>query len=255
MKKIAVISSKGGVGKTTLSIALAEYFAKNGYETTLVDGDVNAPNIGKWFEIEEWDYKKDITIFPLPNRFLKCKEIKILCDGEEYPLELEKRGEVRVKKRFKPEGSDYAFNIISGEIFKGHTGSGKVVEATLNHRIEGIEEDVRIFDTAPGTGYPVLAAIERADYVIIITEATKLGLTDFLKLRDIVEEKEKKYGVVVNRADLGKDIVEEIKRIAGENYLGEISTSEEIKNSMDKRLPPLTEEVTRIAEKVKSIVF
>ena len=36
----AIMSGKGGVGKSTVSAALAEYFALQGKRVTLVDGDI-----------------------------------------------------------------------------------------------------------------------------------------------------------------------------------------------------------------------
>jgi chromosome partitioning protein len=43
MPVIAVISPKGGVGKTTSSFILGSQFAKAGYDTTMIDADPNQP--------------------------------------------------------------------------------------------------------------------------------------------------------------------------------------------------------------------
>ena len=39
-KIFAIMSGKGGVGKSTISAALAEIYARQGRRVTLVDGDI-----------------------------------------------------------------------------------------------------------------------------------------------------------------------------------------------------------------------
>jgi len=91
-KTVSILSSKGGVGKTTICVSLIDFLAQKGFRITAVDADVNAPNLAKWFDnISDWDKEGDIKIFPLPNVYKKCRDIKILCDGTELPVELEKK--------------------------------------------------------------------------------------------------------------------------------------------------------------------
>ena len=50
MKTIAIANSKGGCGKTTLSINLAECIARHGYSVVLVDFDVGQVSSSGWDE-------------------------------------------------------------------------------------------------------------------------------------------------------------------------------------------------------------
>lgn len=50
--KIAILSGKGGVGKTTVAVNLAYGLAMKGYETGLLDADIHGPNVPKMLGIE-----------------------------------------------------------------------------------------------------------------------------------------------------------------------------------------------------------
>jgi len=50
--KIAILSGKGGVGKTTVAVNLAVSLAMKGYETGLLDADIHGPNVPKMLGIE-----------------------------------------------------------------------------------------------------------------------------------------------------------------------------------------------------------
>ncbi len=254
MKTVAVVSSKGGVGKTTISISLAHFFSTKSKRVTIVDGDVNAPNVAKWFEIKEWDYIKEVKIFPLPKRYENCEELKIICNGREFPVERDKRGEVRVIRDYAFPDQKYTVHIISGEITKGKTGSGKVVEEVIKHEVKGVESDIKIIDTAPGTGYPVLTAVGEADYVIIVTEATKLGLYDLMKLYDIVKSRKKACGVIVNRGDADKIVVDRIREVAQDDFLGVIPTTPTVTAALEQKIPPIIQEVNVIGEEILALL-
>src|SRR3989344_5552976 len=51
--KIAVLSGKGGVGKTTIAVNMAALLAKKGYKVGLMDADIDCPNVGRMLGIEE----------------------------------------------------------------------------------------------------------------------------------------------------------------------------------------------------------
>ena len=53
MKKIMVCSGKGGVGKTTISVALAKSLSMAGKKVALVDCDIDTPNIPDFMNIKQ----------------------------------------------------------------------------------------------------------------------------------------------------------------------------------------------------------
>ena len=53
--KIAVMSGKGGVGKSTVAANIAEAFQKEGFTTGILDADIHGPNIPKMLGVEDQD--------------------------------------------------------------------------------------------------------------------------------------------------------------------------------------------------------
>lgn len=236
MKTISVISSKGGVGKTMISISLIDYAARAGKKVVAVDADVNAPNLAIWFDnISKWDEEKEIKVFPLPNKYRKCKDLKLFCDGKEVPITDEIRGKALLAKGYKPSFADYTIDFVMGNIYENKTGSGKVVEGTIELSDKN-NYDLRIIDTAPGTGYPVLTAINNSDYIIIVTESTKLGFNDMKKLIEIT--KRKKYGVFVNKVT-DETSLNQIKNYVKDNYLGSLKHNDKILLALEEHKPPV----------------
>lgn len=152
--KLAIASGKGGVGKSMLTSCLSTLFAENN-DVVAVDCDVDAPNlalwlggVGKWDRIKKistsekpiFDYKKcvgcgrcaDACQFkaikmvdnkPRLNPFLceGCGACEVLCPQGAIRMKSVKNGEIRVKK------TRYGFTLVSGQLYPGETGSGKVV--------------------------------------------------------------------------------------------------------------------------------
>ena len=122
---------------------------------------------------------------------------------------------------------------------------------------ERLNSQVIIIDTAPGTGYPILASLRVADFALLLTEPTILGFEDLKKITKITELHQVPYGVVVNKYNINPEIGNGIKKWvlqqgpgqAGEKFFTEINFSEQIEESLRKKIPP-----TRQSDKVKEVI-
>ncbi|WP_336326080.1 Mrp/NBP35 family ATP-binding protein [Halovenus sp. HT40] len=75
---LAVASAKGGVGKTTVSVALARTLAARGYEVGLFDADIYGPNVPHLLEDVEGPVLQNDLGQPVP---LETESIQMLSPG------------------------------------------------------------------------------------------------------------------------------------------------------------------------------
>lgn len=84
---IAVISGKGGVGKSLTTALLAVASNRNGYKTALFDADITGPSIPKMFGIKEKGTADEEGINPvITESGLKVMSINLLLEDESAPV-------------------------------------------------------------------------------------------------------------------------------------------------------------------------
>jgi len=67
---------------------------------------------------------------------------------------------------------------------------------------------MQILDCPPGTSCPVVAAVGKADFVLLVTEPTPFGLNDLKLAVETMRQIDKAFAVVINRQGMGDDAVE-----------------------------------------------
>lgn len=66
-----------------------------------------------------------------------------------------------------------------------------------------------IIDVPPGTSCPVIEAVKGSDYCILVTEPTPFGLNDLILAVEVLKKLKIPFGVVINRADIGDEKVDQ----------------------------------------------
>ncbi len=271
--KIVVASGKGGVGKSMLASSLALLFLKD-KKVVACDCDVDAPNMGLWLGVENYDKIEKISTSTKAvidkskcTRCGKCKEIcrfsaielkedaykvnpflcegcgacEIICPANAIELKEVKNGELREKQ------TKHGFPIVSGQLYPGEAGSGKIVEV-LRKKAEEFKHDFMIMDAAAGIGCPVIASVRGTDFAVLVTEPTPSGFSDLKRILEIVNHFNVPYGVVINKWDIHKKTSEEIEKWAGKKLLGKISYDKKVIDSIVDLQPVLFSDSKAVGE-------
>lgn len=281
MKKIAIISGKGGVGKSMLASSLAILFSRDKKKIIAVDCDVDAPNLAVWLnEVNGWEKEKKISVSEKPlidnskiseeqiekcvakckfnaliaekgklklNYFLceGCGACEFFCPKGAIKMKAVENGEIKIKN------TKYNFPLVSGHLFPGETGSGKIV-SEIKQQAEKFKKELMIIDSPPGTGCPVIASIQDADFAFLVTEPTLSGLSDLKRVLKVIEHFQIPWKLTINKWDINKKMSKSMEKWAGNNFLGKISYDKNIFKAISK-LTPIVETSLIAKDEIKEI--
>ena len=86
-KVIAVVSGKGGVGKSMVTSMLAVTMERRGYKTAILDADITGPSIPRAFNIHEMCCQSEFGIEPaVANSGIEIMSINLLLEEETAPV-------------------------------------------------------------------------------------------------------------------------------------------------------------------------
>lgn len=84
---IAVMSGKGGVGKSTVTALLASNLAKAGYQVGVMDADITGPSIPKLFGLSKRPDQDDRGLLPVESSLgIKIMSLNLLLPDETEPV-------------------------------------------------------------------------------------------------------------------------------------------------------------------------
>lgn len=219
--KIAVLSGKGGTGKTLVSVNLA-YTAK---KALYLDCDVEEPNGHLFFSPNNLT-KEDVSVkIPYVNDYL-CNGCKKCVDFCKFNALAYINNKVKVFSEvchscggcmeICPESAISEINKSIGKIEKGNLEDVTVVSGILNTGEasgvpiikamiddENINEQVTIVDCPPGSACIVMESIKDADYCLLVAEPTLFGSHNLKMVYDLVRLFKKPFGVVLNKTQDG----------------------------------------------------
>jgi len=279
--KLVVSGGKGGVGKSMLTSALAMLFLQN-KKVVAVDCDADAPNLAIWLgEPENWKEVKKISVSEKPiinqNKLTKkeakqcvkkcrfnalrltaqgklklnpffcegCGACEVFCPKGVIKMKPVKNGEIRTKN------TKYNFPLVSGQLFPGETGSGKVVDQ-IKAEAEKFKHDLMLIDSAPGTGCPVIASLRDSNFAILITEPTLSGFSDLKRVLEVVNHFNIPWGLVINKWDINPQLSNKMEKWAKNKLLGKISYDKEIFKAI-ANLKPILETNLKVKTEIKKI--
>lgn len=215
---IAVASGKGGTGKTTISVALSQALNE---KVQLLDCDVEEPNAGLFLNLRNIKEQKVEVPVPIVNNNKctfcgKCQDIcqfnaitvlkdKVLvfddlchsCGGCEKVCPENAISEIGKEIGTVSSALTHSLSFVQGKLDIGRAMSPPLIRA-VKARID--EDVINIIDCPPGNSCPVITAVNGADYVILVTEASPFGLYDLTLSVDTIREISIPFGVIINKA-------------------------------------------------------
>ena len=239
---IAILSGKGGTGKTTVSTNLAITLGFN-----YVDCDVEEPNgfiflnpsilkqedvmveypvidqekcnlCGTCVKVCQFNALantgKEIVVF---NKLCHdCGACKIVC--KQNALTYEKRTTGKVES-----GTTESITCHRGILNVGEPMAVPVIRTLL----VGLPDENHLIDCPPGTSCNVVTALRYADAAILVTEPSEFGLHDLKMALELVKLYQIPYGIVINKDDGKENIIRKYCKSSDTTLLGTIPYSME----------------------------
>lgn len=260
--EIAVISGKGGTGKSSVTAAFAT-IAKN---LVLADCDVDAANLYLLFSPEIMEesvyiagHKARINydvcthcgichnhcVFDAidkTNGYVSISEVS--CDGcflcsrvcPEHAISMVPNDKSRMYSGVFRNGK-----MVYGRLAPGEENSGKLVQEVRDKaarvaEMSGLE--TILLDGPPGIGCPVSSTITGVDTLVVVTEPTLSGFSDLKRLLAMAENHQAKKWVIINKADLNPEVASTIEHwcvLENINLAGKLFFDEGVVNAMVER--------------------
>nr|WP_259678962.1 ATP-binding protein [Clostridium chauvoei] len=225
MKKtvnIAVLSGKGGTGKTTMSINLAIALNAN-----YVDCDVEEPN-GFLF-LKPTVYKNEDVMVEYPEiKKDKCISCGICTQTCKFNALAKVKDNIMVfdklchscgacKISCKTDAIVYKNRVI-GKLESGKTRNIECIRGILNvgepmavpvikQLLKSLPKGINLIDCPPGTSCNVVNSLKYADIAILVTEPSEFGLHDLKLAVELVKIYNIPFCVVINKDDGKENIV------------------------------------------------
>lgn len=275
MKKIfeiAVVSGKGGVGKTTVSASLAYYLFSRGFRIVASDADVDTPSLKLLIPLKEVYRREDIAVSKkavinrdkcvkcgrcaeecvydaiiraessefkvLPYMCEGCGVCRLVCPVDAIEILNIKTGELLVGDTI------YGFPMVTAQLEVGEHNSGLLVGAVRNEAskiVENVNARIIVTDGAPGIGCPVIATLIGASYAIVVVEPTPPSLKGALRVIEVAKHFQVPVGLIINKYDISSytSKIEELmlSKYSDISVLGKIPLDFEVLKAVAQRKP------------------
>lgn len=276
--KIAVLSGKGGTGKTLVSVNLAVAAVDAAY----VDCDVEEPN-GHLFlkpqklettqvtvpvpEVDEAlcngcrvcvDFCKFNALAFIKNKPVLFPEVCHSCGGCVKLCPQKAMTEKPKEVGYVQQGISGRVRFYGGTMKTGETSGVPILRELF--RLTAKEEGLSVYDCPPGSACMVMESIKDADYCVLVAEPTIFGSHNLSLVHELVKVFKKKFGVVLNKCTEGENPSETFCSENGITILGKIPLDYELGalNSegliVAEELPEYRDLFTRLLIRVKEEV-
>jgi len=244
--KIAVLSGKGGTGKTLVSVNLASV-AK---ESIYIDCDVEAPNGHLFFKPKNFVSESISIKIPILDEKLcsGCRKCVDFCKFNALAYIINKLivfddvchscggcilfcPEKALSEKEKFIGKVYCgisenVTVITGILDTGESSGVPIIKKCINDFPAGRE--FTFIDCPPGSACIVMESIKDADYCILVAEPTLFGVHNLNMVYELVRLFNKPHSVVLNKCLEEENPAEKFCREKEIKILGKIPFDNEL---------------------------
>lgn len=216
--RVAILSGKGGTGKTLVSVNLATVADNSVY----IDCDVEEPNGHLFFRPKNFREEKITIKIPQVNNVLCngcrkcvdfCKFNALVYAGDKLRVfddichscggcvMLCPKNALTEKEKIIgviQEGVSQNVTVNSGVLNIGEVSGIPIIKSLLNNTKRICNNNIFI-DCPPGSSCAVMESIKDVDYCILVAEPTVFGVHNLNMVYKLVKLFKKKYGVILNK--------------------------------------------------------
>lgn len=212
MKTISLVNMKGGVGKTTLAINIADCLVRrHDQKVLIIDIDPQFNTTQCLFSSEDYikylDERKD-TIVDIFDRNTKISVSTVDESKEEDSKELKDINPIEIKENL------YALpgNL---ELYRVEISPGEGRESRLKKYLKNFENqfDIVIIDTPPTPSIWMTSALIASNYYLIPVKPDPISITGIDLLRNIVSEKKENLDISIECIGVVLTMVEKNTRV------------------------------------------
>lgn len=245
---IAVLSGKGGTGKTLLSVNMAAASKS----ATYIDCDVEEPNGYLFFKSEEIIEENVSVKIPEVDKelcsgcrkcvdfckfnalaFIKkapivfgdichsCGGCSLLCPENAITEKDKVIGKIE-------KGKSQGIDVYTGILNTGEVSGVPIIEKLLEENRATDNEKLSIIDCPPGSACIVMESIKDADFCVLVAEPTAFGAHNLEMVYELVSLFGKPFGVVLNKCLDGENPSEEFCKEKGIKILGRVPFEKEL---------------------------
>lgn len=227
--KLAVISGKGGTGKSTVTAT----FISIAKHVLAIDCDVEASNLYLIFDpniTREEKYISGQSAYIDPDKCIRCALCQqncsfeaislvnnnlvvseIACEGCKLCMRLCPNEAITMLDADKSRIYHATFrygNMVYGKLAPGEENSGKLISKIREQASNLAKEkgyELEIMDGPPGIACPVLSTITGVHKIVIVTEPSLSGNSDLKRTMELAKEFCEEIYVIINKYDLDID--------------------------------------------------
>lgn len=243
MKQIALISGKGGTGKTSITSAFASLAAR----AVFADCDVNTPDLHiilKPIIKQSYDFESIKKVKIEQDECIRCGLCFNICRfdavdrirNKYYVREFSCAG-CDLCRRACPVSAIEKINKKAGEYFISETKFGPMSHAQLavgedysnklvayvrDNALEIAKEkdlDFLLIDGPPGIGIATISTITAIDLGILVATPTQSSVHDLKRSLKLLEQQKIAAAVIINKNDFNFEISKEIEEYCKENNI------------------------------------